>query len=60
MLCGTSGFKAVCFPKLSHLKWEESMSLYDELTRFLMYVANTVLRELTLYISTFFEPNCIC
>ena len=24
----TSGLKAVCFPKLPHLKWEESMSLW--------------------------------
>lgn len=53
-----SGCKAVYFPTLLHLK---SLRLCEELARFLMYVADPVLNELTLYISTFFyhdTPSC--
>lgn len=42
MLHHTSEFKAICFPKLSHQQWGESLSLHDEFASFLLYVASIV------------------
>lgn len=57
MPCHSSGFKAICFPKLSHLKCGGSLSLYGEFARFPMYAAKTILKELTLYMSTFLNHS---